>query len=107
MLVDYEKAKIKAEKIKAEEQAKTLLTKILSESMLRDSSLPEEMKMQVRIMDAYAELCDDLKWKIDKYVSPFSKDKPDLKTLENIYEYIRLVKAGIHTFFEALNKEDK
>jgi hypothetical protein len=58
-------------------------------------------------MDAYAELCDDIKWKTEKYVSPFSEVEPDIKTLETIHEYIRLVRAGVQTFFDALNKEDK
>jgi len=88
----------------ASKEAKELLSELLIDAIL-NSSIPEEYKIEVRIVQAYRELDTALEQAFLGFVCPIPPTEEGEEIIKRIYparqaflEYLKLMKGGLENF---------
>lgn len=91
----------------ASKEVKDLLGKILAESIL-SSSLPEEHKIEIRIMTAFRDFQEVMNNAYEGFANPIPPTEEGEAFAKEIYpsrqeflEYLQLMKAGLDSFLAA------
>lgn len=92
---------------RAGKETKNLLAEILADAILA-SSIPEESKIEVRIMLAHKELDDRLGKAAGRFSTPIPPTEAGEKYQKEVYptrkeflEYLQLMKVGLDSFLAA------
>lgn len=90
---------------KAEIEAHEMLSKIISEMILKSNSAPESVKLCVMLLDSCKSLCDEItnlsRFCAFRKVKTFS-DR-DCETLKKTIEYVKLVETGVLQYKEQIS----
>lgn len=95
----FEINKENLEQKKAEQMAKNMLAKMMSEAILKSEKASESMKLSVLILDKASDIQESMHNLVDEHVSPGHRS--NVKTLKTVLEYLGLVELGIKQFIES------
>lgn len=95
----FEINKENLEQANAERMARKMLSKMMSEAILKSETAPEDMKLSVLLMDKSTDLHDSITDLVKRYVTP--GNLASVETLKKVLEYLALVEVGIQQFSES------
>ena len=95
----FEFSKEKMEQKKAEDMARNMLAKMVSEAILTSETASEETKLSVRILDKASNIQESIHKLVDEHVSPGHRS--NVETLKTVLEYLGMVEIGVKQFIES------
>lgn len=98
----------------APKSAKDILAEILIESILSDSSIPEDVKIEVRLTKICREIGDAVHRIVEDYATPLPSFDPEgaevrkkaLPARQACLEYLQLMKGGLENFRQQVPAPD-
>lgn len=108
----FEINKEELEQNQAEQMAKKMFVRMMSQAILESEEAPEHMKLSVRIMEKWEDLHETIHELVVRYINPTEGRQANVETLKKVLEYFELVEVGIKQFaettpFVALNEEEE
>jgi hypothetical protein len=94
----FETTKEEMMKKKAEHEARKMLSKMMSQMVLKSDKTPESVKLSIRVMDKAEDIGEALRNFVINYVNP--EARANAETLKKVLEYLELVEVGIKQFVE-------
>lgn len=95
----FEFSKEKMEQKKAEDMARNMLSKMISEAVLTSETAPEEMKLSVLILGKASDIQESIHKLVDEHVSPGHRS--NVETLKTVLEHLGMVEIGVKQFIES------
>ncbi len=81
------------------------MAKLLVNSLIGSGILSENLEKCVLILNCIDGINESIRTGCDKYINSDVCEEESIETLEQIHEYLGLVRAGITQFFEELSKK--
>jgi hypothetical protein len=94
----FENTKEEMMEQKAAHEARKMLAKMMSQTILELDTAPESVKLSVRVMDKAADVRDAWSNLVENYVDVGKR--ANAETLKNVLAYLELVEVGIKQFVE-------
>jgi hypothetical protein len=97
----FEFLKDEMEKKEAEQAAKNLFAKMISDAVLNSEKASEQQKLTIRVLNQANAVQDALSEQIvEKYIHPTPGKEATTELLKKVLEYLELVEVGIKQFSE-------